>query len=128
VRVRPTDRGVEWVRQYLWPDRRASIVRSTKVIADGTLVEELPAALCMSLKLYEASAVLHFVSQHYYFRFPLPRLGPIRLRLPDWLSPGTVHVEHADLDSGWFRFTMTVTHPVFGELFRQTGCFTSSGD
>jgi hypothetical protein len=128
VRVQATDRGVEWRREYRWPDRRSSIVRSTKVIeSGGTLVEELPAGLCMSLKVYEASAVLHFVSQHYYFQFSLPQIGRIRFVLPHWLSPGTVHVEHADLDGGWFRFIMTVTHPVFGELFHQTGCFRSSG-
>jgi hypothetical protein len=28
---------------------------------------------------------------------------------------------------GWFRFTMTVTHPVFGELFYQTGRFRAAG-
>jgi hypothetical protein len=128
VRVEPTDRGVEWRREYRWPDRRSSIVHSTKVIeTNGTLVEELPAGLCMSLKVYEASSVLHFVSQRYYFQLSIPNIGRIRFPLPSWLSPGTVHVEHADLDGGWFRFTMTVTHPVFGELFHQTGCFSSPG-
>jgi hypothetical protein len=128
VRVQPTDRGVEWRREYLWQNRRPSIVRSTKVVeSGGTLVEELPAGLCMSLKVYEAAAVLHFVSQHYYFQFSVPQIGRIHCALPHWLSPGTTHVEHADLANGWFRFTMTVRHPIFGELFHQTGCFCSSG-
>lgn len=128
VRVRPTDRGVEWRREYLWQGHRPSIVLSTKVIdSGGKLVEELPMGLCMSLRVFEASAVLHFVSQHYYFEFSVPQLGRIRVQLPQWLSPGTVHVEHIDLGDGWFRFTMSVAHPVFGELFHQTGCFSSSG-
>jgi hypothetical protein len=29
---------------------------------------------------------------------------------------------------GWFRFTMTVTHPFFGEMFYQTGRFRAAGE
>jgi hypothetical protein len=86
--------------------------------------------------------VLHFVSKGYYFEFRIPwspgRLafgrsltaaqgGPrLRIPLPIWLSPGTTHVEHADESNGWFRFTMTVTHPLFGEVFYQTGRFRAA--
>jgi hypothetical protein len=123
VRVGPTQRGVAWKREYQWPRGSADLVRSTKVIgADGTLVEELPAGLCMPLDVYEAAGVLHFVSRGYYFR-----LGTLRLWLPQWLSPGTTHVAHQDEGSGWFRFTMTVRHPLFGELFYQTGRFCAAG-
>jgi hypothetical protein len=86
--------------------------------------------------------VLHFVSKGYYFEFRIPwsssRLafgltgaqGVARLKipLPIWLSPGTTHVEHADEPNGWFRFTMTVTHPLFGEVFYQTGRFRATGE
>ena len=123
VRVGPTQRGVAWNREYQWPRSSADLVRSTKVIgADGTLVEELPAGLCMPLDVYEAAGVLHFVSRGYYFR-----LGTSRLWLPHWLSPGITHVAHQDEGSGWFRFTMTVRHPLFGELFYQTGRFRAAG-
>ena len=50
----------------------------------------------------------------------------LRIPLPIWLSPGTTHVEHADESNGWFRFTMTVTHPLFGEVFYQTGRFRAA--
>ena len=123
VRVGPTERGVAWNREYRWPRNPANLVRSTKVVgADGTLVEELPARLCMPLDVYESAGVLHFVSRGYYFR-----LGASRLWVPHWLSPGTTHVEHEDEGAGWFRFTMTVRHPLFGELFYQTGRFCSAG-
>jgi Domain of unknown function (DUF4166) len=52
----------------------------------------------------------------------------LKIPLPHWLTPGTTHVEHADETDGWFRFTMTVTHPLFGELFYQTGRFRAAGD
>jgi hypothetical protein len=53
---------------------------------------------------------------------------PIKIPLPSFLSPGITHVEHADESRGWFRFTMTVTHPLFGEVFYQTGRFRAVGD
>src|SRR5277367_2742529 len=130
VHVAPSGRGVEWRREYRWPGRSPCLVRSTKVIGvDGTLVEELPARLRMSLDVYEEGGALHFVSRSYYFEVAIPGiLRRARPVLPMWFTPGITHVEHIDEAEGWFRFTMTVTHPLFGEVFYQTGRFHSSGD
>jgi hypothetical protein len=125
VLVRPDTRGVVWDREYLWADGSRSLVRSTKVVTDdGLLIEMLPARLCMPLDTFEEGGVLHFVSRGYYFD-----LGAgLRLWLPALLSPGITHVEHIDLGHGWFRFTMTVTHPLLGEVFFQTGRFCAAED
>ena len=128
IHVGPVDRGASWLREYRWPDGRACRVHSTKVTgADGTLTEELPAGLRMPLSVYQRRGVLHFVSKGYYFEFKIRwGLGCLKIPLPAWLSPGTTHVEHADESNGWFRFTMTVTHPLFGEVFYQTGRFRAA--
>jgi hypothetical protein len=130
VRVGPDGGGARWTREYRWPDAPMSLVRSTKVIApDGTLVEKLPARLCMQLDAREEGGALHFISRRYYFHLTLPwKRLPFRVGLPFWLSPGTVHVVHEDEAEGWFRFSMTVTHPRLGELFHQTGRFHALGD
>ncbi len=120
VLVRPGTHGVEWIREYRWADGAVHRVRSTKVVTDGTLIEKLPARLCMPLDTYEDGGVLHFVSRGYYFN-----LG-FKVWLPALLCPGVTHVEHIDLAHGWFRFTMTVVHPLFGELFFQTGRFCAT--
>ena len=52
----------------------------------------------------------------------------LKLWLPGVFSPGVTHVEHVDLGHGWFRFTMTVMHPWFGEMFFQTGRFCATED
>jgi hypothetical protein len=125
VMVRPDAAGVVWTRVYEWRDGTTHHVRSTKVVTDeNTLVEKLPARLNMPLDVYEAGRVLHFVSRGYYFDLGLG----LKLPLPALLSPGRTHVEHIDLAHGWFRFTMTVTHPLFGELFFQTGRFCATED
>lgn len=132
VRVCPDDRGVTWIREYLWADGRRDVVQSTKVVTpDLRLVEKRPARLCMPLHTYEEAGAVHFVSRGYYFDLSLGfdlGLGALRLWLPALLAPGVTHVEHVDLGHGWFRFTMTVTHPLLGEMFFQTGRFCATED
>jgi hypothetical protein len=129
IHVGPVEHGASWRREYHWPNGSKCLVRSTKVIGpNGSLVEELPAGLRMPLAVYEERGVLHFVSRGYYFELGPRRWGAWRPRisLPSWLTPGTTHVEHADEAEGWFRFTMTVTHALFGEVFYQTGRFRAA--
>jgi hypothetical protein len=123
VFVRPHADGVDWDREYHWADGGVSLVQSTKVVtAAGDLVERLPARLCMPLAVHEAGGVLHFVGRSYYFDLGFE----VHLPLPAFFSPGTTHVEHIDLGHGWFRFTLAVEHPLFGELFFQTGRFCAT--
>jgi hypothetical protein len=127
VRVRPVTDGVRWLREYHWEDGSGNVVRSTKVItADGKLIEKLPARLNMPLKVYAGANSLRFESEGYYFDLGFG----LRLWLPPFLSPGVTHVEHVELGHGWFRFTLSVEHPWFGEMFFQTGrfCETEPGE
>jgi Domain of unknown function (DUF4166) len=129
VRVCREAAGVTWTREYRWPRGRPCVVRSTKIIdpLEG-LIERLPVRLAMPLDVFERERALNFVSRGYYFDLGRGRNGRRRkLWLPDWLSPGVTHVEHRDEGQGWFRFTMTVTHPRLGELFYQTGRFAGGG-
>lgn len=123
VLVEPGVHGVVWTRVYEWADSKHR-VRSTKVVEGRALIEKLPARLNMPLDVYEENGVLHFLSRGYYFDLGLGDPGSgLKLWLPRVFSPGVTHVEHVDLGHGWFRFTMIVTHPLFGELFFQTGRF-----
>lgn len=123
VFVRPHAGGVDWNREYRWNDGGRHLVRSTKVVTgDGHLIEKMPARLCMPLAVHEAGGVLHFVSRAYYFDLGFG----LRLPLPLFFSPGVTRVEHIDLGHGWFRFTLAVIHPLFGEMFFQTGRFCAT--
>jgi len=123
VRVRPDALGVTWLREYRWDDGRRDLVQSTKMVTpELRLIERLPARLCMPLDTYEESGVVHFVSRGYFFDLSFG----MRLWLPTIFTPGVTHVEHIDLGHGWFRFTMTVMHPLFGEMFFQTGRFCAT--
>jgi uncharacterized protein DUF4166 len=123
VHVRPHAGGVDWNREYHWARGGMDLVRSTKVVGEtGELIERMPARLCMPLAVYEDGGVLHFVSRGYYFDLGFG----IHVPLPVFFSPGVTHVEHIDLGHGWFRFTLAVMHPRFGEMFFQTGRFCAA--
>jgi Domain of unknown function (DUF4166) len=117
VRVYRDADGIVWERAYAFADRRC-VVRSTKQIHHGALVEKLGAGLHMQLRVFEADAALHFVSDRYFFQ-----LGSLRIELPDWFLPGPTHVTHTDLGGGRFRFSMQTVHGWWGELFYQDGIF-----
>lgn len=116
--------GMVWERTYRFSARRSCVVSSTKQIDDsGGFVEALPVGLRMPLTVYERNGILHFVSRGYFLHW----LG-MRIRLASWLPPGATHVEHIDEGDGWFRFTMSVTHPWLGEVYFQTGRFRSASE
>jgi hypothetical protein len=105
-------------------DGRRHIVKSTKLVTpDGRLIEKLPAGLCMPLETYEERGVLYFVSRG-------------TTSIPAWHETVAARISHArrdpcraiDLGHGWFRFTMAVTHPLFGEVYFQTGRFCAMED
>lgn len=51
----------------------------------------------------------------------LSLLGPSDCSLPRWLEPGALTISHIERDDGWFAFILTLRHPLFGEIIRQTG-------
>jgi hypothetical protein len=110
--------GVVWERTYHFAHRAPVTCRSVKRAESSGLVEIVGAGIGMTLALAECQGALHFRSTGYFGRW-----RRWRLTLPRWLTPGEMHVVHADLGGGRFRFAIAVTHPLFGEIIRQDGVF-----
>lgn len=121
VRVYRNSDGVVWEREYAFA-HRTCVVRSTKQMSDGALVEKLGAGLHMQLRVQEERGDLHFISDGYFFQ-----IGRWRFDLPDGFLPGGTHVAHIDLGAGKFRFTMRTEHGWLGELYHQDGVFAQEG-
>lgn len=115
--------GIVWERLYRFAGRCAVRCASVKkVSAVEGLVECVGGGIGMWLALTEREGALHFRSTGYFWR-----LGRLRVSLPAWLTPGELHVIHADLGSGRFRFRIAVRHRLFGETFFQDGVFAADG-
>ena len=112
--------GVVWERSFHLADGRAArVVRSTKELgAEGGLLERTDGGLSMALDVFEESGALVFRSRRYYLV-----VRGLRVPVPHVLTPGVCRVEHRDLGSGHFRFTLSMVHPLWGETFHQSGVF-----
>jgi uncharacterized protein DUF4166 len=111
--------GVVWRRIYRFPGRRAiACVSVKKSTAAAGLIECVGGGIGMWLRLSERAGALHFRSTGYFWA-----LGPWRVAIPDWLTPGALHVAHSDEGAGRFRFRISVIHPLLGETFFQDGVF-----
>jgi hypothetical protein len=111
--------GQFWTRHYGRHDGFPQVISSAKRFAGSTGLEEhVGGGVGVALRLEVAGEALHFVSDHYFWT-----LGPLRLRLPRWLTPGKLTVGHIDCDHGWFAFTLLLEHPLLGVLVRQTAMF-----
>jgi len=121
VRIYRSDRGdgLVWERRYGFSGGSPIVVSSTKRAdpPDG-LLECAARGFAMRLRLFERDGALHFASTGYCIE-----VGRWRLPIPHSLTPGDAHVVHSDEGDGWFRFTLSFHHRLFGETFFQEGLF-----
>ena len=123
IRLRPDPErgGVAWHRTYRFAGQREFTVSSTKCLdAKNDIVEHIGRGFRMLLKLTVENHGLVFRS----IRYEVQCLGHM-FRIPSWLTPGQTTVTHHPCDSGRFRFTLRVVHPLLGETFYQEGVFYS---
>lgn len=111
--------GQFWTRLYGCPRGFPQVIHSSKRFAGPTGLEEyLGLGFGIALTLSADHEALRFHSDHYFLA-----IGPWRLRLPAWLSPGRLTITHLDKGDGRFAFTLDLRHALGGELISQTGLF-----
>ena len=114
--------GQVWTRIYGRRGKVPQVISSTKEFAGPTGLEEQVGGpgfgVVMALKLETRWHKLLFISEQY----DLTLFGK-RLPLPRWLSPGKLTVGHEDLGGGWFSFTLTIDHRLFGRILHQKSLF-----
>ena len=111
--------GQVWTRLYTRRSGFPQVIHSSKRFAGPTGLEEyLGYGLGIALTVHVHAGALVFRSRDYFVQ-----LFGRRLRLPRWLSPGTLTVTHAELGDGQFSYTLDVTHPRLGTLVHQCASF-----
>lgn len=116
--------GQLWTRVYGRARAAPQVIGSCKSFSGPTGLEErIGGGFGIALRVEVEDEALHFISDHVFLA-----IGGVRLRLPRWLSPGALKVSHVDCNHGLFAFVMTLTHPWFGELIRQTAMFREEGE
>lgn len=111
--------GQVWTRICAKSNGFPQVIHSAKRFAGPTGLEEyVGLGLRMALTLAVEGEALLFRSAGYFLA-----IGPLRLRLPERLTPGALTVTHTDLGNGAFRFTLEAVHPQLGLLVRQSAVF-----
>jgi Domain of unknown function (DUF4166) len=115
VAVREQNGGVVWERRF----GSLHYVRSVKFPGFGnTVVECTDGGLGMVLDVSVQDGALVFTSRNFFLS-----IGSWCLPVPALLTPGTCRVEHRTIDETRFTFSLTMTHPLWGTTFRQSGIF-----
>jgi len=111
--------GQFWTRMYNRAHGFPQVIHSSKRFAGPTGLEEhLGGGFGIALAVSADETALHFHSRGYFLT-----LGPVRLRLPAWLEPGTLTISHIDQGDGSFAFVLDLRHPLLGGMLRQVGLF-----
>jgi len=115
--------GQVWTRLYARRTGFPQIIHSCKRFAGPTGLEEyIGYGIGMALTVSVRDGTLVFASDSYFLQ-----LFGRRLRLPRWLSPGTLTVAHAELGGGRFSYALDICHRRFGTLIHQFACFQENG-
>ena len=111
--------GQVWTRMYARPRGFPQVIHSAKRFAGPTGLEEyLGAGFGIALTVAASETGIRFCSHHYFFC-----VGRLRLRLPRWIAPGVLSIDHEDMGEGAFAFTLSLRHCLLGEIIRQIGHF-----
>jgi Domain of unknown function (DUF4166) len=111
-----------YTRLYGRANGAAQIISSTKCFTSQGLIEKLGYGLSMQLAITVEDRALVFSSTRYQWS-----VFGRAITLPRWLSPGHARIEHRDLDGSRFRFSLTLTHPWFGQLVEQVADYVDAG-
>lgn len=111
--------GQCWLRVYARPGRFPQTIHSAKRFRGPTGLEEyVGCGIGMALRVGVEEGALVFRSAGYFLGFKR-----WRMRLPRFLQPGEMRIEHRDLGGGAFAFTLALTHRVLGRIVCQRAHF-----
>ena len=110
--------GQFWTRVFHARRGFPRVIQSHMRFDRERLEERLGIGLIMSIDLETDARGLHFVSAGYALA-----VGRWRLPVPAWFGPGAMRLDHAHVDERRFDVTITLTHPWWGEILRQTCAF-----
>jgi len=116
--------GQVWTRVYARKRGFPQVIHSAKRFAGPTGLEEyLGGGFGIALRVSAIEGGIRFSSDHYFLQW-----GRLKLRMPRWLAPGLLTIDHADSGDNSFTFTLDLRHRLLGEVMHQHSCFCDQSD
>ncbi|MCW8826951.1 MAG: DUF4166 domain-containing protein [Gammaproteobacteria bacterium] len=111
--------NLHWHRLFYFPNHAPYPFSShMEYLGDNMVVEFVRFGLGLRLKLSVDEGALCYTTAGYLWR-----IGPLHLRLPDWLLLGSGTIIERGLDSEQIELDFTLKHPLFGLSFCYMGHF-----
>ncbi|MEW6646882.1 MAG: DUF4166 domain-containing protein [Pseudomonadota bacterium] len=108
-----------WHRTFHFPGRTPHVFSSRmEHLAGSEIVEFVRGNLGICMHLSELDGMLCYTSHGYLWR-----LGPLSLRIPDWLLLGHAEIIERGVDDDTIALEFTVRHPLWGNTFSYSGTF-----
>ncbi len=110
-----------WKRSIHFPNNKVIYFKSHWVYAQNNeLIEYVNHLLGLRMAVSVVDHQLHYHGKHYVIK-----LGKLLLPIPEWLVLGHTAIVETAINDDEFEMDFRLTHPLFGELFRYAGKFTT---
>lgn len=110
-----------WQRSINFPDGKVIYFKSYWVYAQNNeLIEYVNPILGLRMAVSVVDQQLHYQGKHYVLK-----IGKLLLPIPEWLVLGHTTIVESGINDDKFEMDFRLTHPLFGELFRYAGRFTT---
>ena len=110
-----------WHRTLTFEDGKKVYFKSKWKYASGNKVEEYVnpvLGLCMSASVRDGKL---FYQGEYF----ILKLWKLKLPLPEWILLGHTTIVEEQIDTEHFKMDFRLTHPLFGQVYRYTGTFST---
>lgn len=122
--AKPGDATIHWDRVFHFSGRAPFHFRShMEQIGPNRVIEFVRLGVGMKLRVTAEQGALVFRDDGYIWR-----LFGVDVPLPLGLLMGSAYIEERPVDENGFSMRMTLTHPLFGQLFRYEGRFSLGED
>jgi hypothetical protein len=122
IRAEQSGRRHLWRREFRFPRRHRRFTSRMEYDERlGRVIEAVGPGLALALAWdirFEAPSTLHLACAGWVLR-----LGPLRIRLPEWFLSSGQAVETVPT-ANTIRIDFTVSHPLLGDVFGYAGTFT----
>jgi hypothetical protein len=111
-----------WHRTFRYPGKGPVVFRSRmEYVGANEIVEHVKYGLGIRMRLSTEGEILRFDSQGYQWD-----LGPLTLRIPDWLLLGKAVIREMPVSEQTFKVMFEINHPLWGRTFGYSGRFAFS--
>jgi hypothetical protein len=110
-----------WRREINFQDRRRVIFKSVWQYHQGNeLIEFVNRFIGLRMAVKVQDEILYYEGKGFEIR-----LGKLHLSIPEWMLLGHTSIEEKAIDKNRFAMDFRLHHPLFGQIYRYSGIFST---